>query len=56
MSLNRKELIESLFHTMEIKIGNCTEYEARNVLQELQEKPYSIDVGTCWESYIKSSF
>ena len=56
MSLDRKELINALFHVMEIKIGNCTEAEARSVLQELEEKPYTLDIGTCWESYVKSSF
>jgi hypothetical protein len=56
MSLDRKELIEALLHVMEIKIGTCTEEEARSVLQELEEKPYSLDIGTCWDSYVKSSF
>ena len=56
MSLDRKELINALFHVMEIKIGNCSEEEARSVLQELEKKPYSLDIGACWESYVKSSF
>ena len=56
MSLSRKELIESLFQVMEIKIGTCSETEATDVLRELEEKPYSIDIGASWESYIKASF
>ena len=56
MSLDRKALINALFHVMEIKIGNCSEAEARAVLQELEEQPYALDIGTCWESYVKSSF
>ena len=56
MSLSRKELIESLFQVMEIKIGTCSETEANDVLRELEEKPYSIDIGASWESYIKASF
>ena len=56
MKISRKELIEALFHVMEIKIGNCSEQEAKAVLQEFKEKPYSLDIGACWESYVKSSF
>ena len=56
MNISRTDLIEALFHVMEIKIGSCSEEEAKAVLQELKEKPYSLDIGTCWESYVKSSF
>ena len=56
MSLNRNDLIQALFSVMEVKIGMCTEKEARAVLKELQERPYTIDLASSWESYLKASF
>jgi len=56
MHLDRKELIEAILSVMEVKIGLCTEAEAQAVLRELQEKPYTIDLASTWESYLKASF
>jgi len=56
MNLDRKSLIEAMFSVMEVKIGMCTEEEARAVLKELQEKPYTIDLASSWESYLSASF
>ena len=56
MKLDRKCLIEAMFSVMEVKIGMCTEKEARAVLKELQERPYTIDLASSWESYLKASF
>ena len=56
MNLDRKSLIEAMFSVMEVKIGMCTEEEARAVLKELQERPYTIDLAFSWESYLRASF
>ena len=56
MKLDRKCLIEAMFSVMEVKIGMCTEKEAHAVLKELQERPYTIDLASSWESYLKASF
>lgn len=56
MSLNRSNLIEAMLSVMEVKIGTCTEEEAFQVLNELREKPYTIDLASTWESYLKASF
>ena len=56
MHLDRKGLIEAILSVMEVKIGMCTEAEAQAVLRELQEKPYTIDLASTWESYLKASF
>ena len=56
MKLDRKCLIEAMFSVMEVKIGMCTEKEARAILKELQERPYTIDLASSWESYLKASF
>ena len=56
MSLDRKGLIEAIFSVMEVKIGMCTEEEAQAILRELQERPYTIDLASSWENYLKASF
>ena len=56
MHLDRKGLIEAILSVMEVKIGMCTEAEAEAILRELQKKPYTIDLASTWERYLKASF
>ena len=56
MNLSRNILIEAMLSVMEVKMGMCTEEEAHKVLDELKEKPYTIDLATTWENYLRSSF
>ncbi len=56
MNLSRNTLIEEMLSVMEVKIGMCSEEEAHRVLDELKEKPYTIDLATTWENYLRSSF